>query len=147
MVTTYRPAVVPEAVVPPDGVPELPPEPLPPLPPDPPHAEIPPPRKTSNALKPSIARQRRRRRRPGVNRSTRQTRGAPPAAYQEKVFAVFFTLLCDGAVVVIVRVAEPPTPLAMVTGLLEPKLNVGGNWLFGGAEVTEAESATLPVNP
>jgi len=35
----------------------------------------------------------------------------------------------------------------MLTGLVEPKLKLGGYWAPLGLEVIEAESATPPVNP
>ena len=35
----------------------------------------------------------------------------------------------------------------MFTGLVEPKLKVGGYWAPEGLEVMEADSVTLPVNP
>jgi hypothetical protein len=35
----------------------------------------------------------------------------------------------------------------MLTGVVEPKLTVGGYWAPDGLEVTEAVKATLPVKP
>jgi hypothetical protein len=52
-----------------------------------------------------------------------------------------------GAVVVIVSVAVPGTALVMFTGLVEPKLKLGGYWSPGGLNARAAVSATLPVNP
>ena len=77
-----------------------------------------------------------------------QARAAPPAAYQG-------TPLCLGrtraalvaAVVVIVSVAVPAEVPIMLTGLVEPKLKVGGYWAPVGLEVTAAVSVTLPVKP
>ena len=75
-------------------------------------------------------------------------KAAPPAAYQG-------TPLCLGrtraalvaAVVVIVSVAVPAEVPVMLTGLVEPKLKVGGYCAPVGLEVTAAVSATLPVKP
>ena len=39
-----------------------------------------------------------------------------------------------------------PEPVS-VTGLVEPKLRVGGYWAPVGLEVTEAVKTTLPVKP
>jgi hypothetical protein len=52
-----------------------------------------------------------------------------------------------GAVVRTVRVAVPVLVPVMVTELVEPKHKVGGYWAELGAEVMEADSATVPVNP
>ena len=51
------------------------------------------------------------------------------------------------AVVVMVRVAVPAAVPIMLTGLVEPKLRVGGYCAPTGLEVTAAVSATLPVKP
>jgi len=51
------------------------------------------------------------------------------------------------AVVVIVSVAVPAEVPVMLTGLVEPKLKVGGYWAPVGLEVTAAVSITLPVKP
>ena len=45
------------------------------------------------------------------------------------------------------RVAVPAAVPEMLTGLVEPKLNVGGSCAPLGLEVTVAVSATLPVKP
>jgi hypothetical protein len=47
----------------------------------------------------------------------------------------------------IVSVAVPELAPVMLTGLLEPKLNVGGYSAPAGLEVITALSVTLPVNP
>ena len=47
----------------------------------------------------------------------------------------------------IVSVAVPIVAPAMLTGLVEPKLKVGGYWAPVGLEVTTAVSATAPVKP
>jgi hypothetical protein len=46
-----------------------------------------------------------------------------------------------------VRVAVPAAVPAMFTGLVEPKLSVGGSEAPEGLEVMLAVSETLPVNP
>ena len=51
------------------------------------------------------------------------------------------------AVVVMLRVAVPAVVPVMLTGLVEPKLRVGGYCAPVGLEVAEAVSATLPVKP
>ncbi len=51
------------------------------------------------------------------------------------------------ALVVIVRVAVPIATPATVTGLVDPKLKVGGATAPAGPDVTAAVSPTLPVNP
>ena len=50
-------------------------------------------------------------------------------------------------VVEIVSVAVPAAVLVMVTGLVDPKLKVGGYSVPAGLEVTTAVRATLPVKP
>ena len=45
------------------------------------------------------------------------------------------------------RVAVPAAVPEMFTGLVEPKLKVGGSTAPLGLEVTAAVSATLPVKP
>jgi len=51
------------------------------------------------------------------------------------------------AVVEMVRVAVPAEVPVMFSGLVEPKLNVGGYTAPIGLEVTAAVRATLPVKP
>ena len=51
------------------------------------------------------------------------------------------------AVVKMVSVAVPAVAPAILTGLVEPKLKVGGYWAPAGLEVTAAVNATLPVKP
>jgi hypothetical protein len=46
-----------------------------------------------------------------------------------------------------VSVAVPAVVPVMLTGLVVPKLKVGGYVPFAGLEVTAAVSATLPVKP
>ena len=50
-------------------------------------------------------------------------------------------------VVEMVSVAGPAAVPLMLTGLVEPKLRVGGYRKPAGAEVIAAVSTTLPVNP
>ena len=52
-----------------------------------------------------------------------------------------------GAVVEIVSVAVPALAPEIPTGLVEPKLKVGGSSAPAGLEVTAAVSAILPVKP
>jgi hypothetical protein len=51
------------------------------------------------------------------------------------------------AVVEMMSVAVPAVAPAILAGLVEPKLKVGGYWAPAGLEVTAAVSATLPVKP
>ena len=51
------------------------------------------------------------------------------------------------AVVVKVSVAVPAEVPVMLTGLVEPKLKVGGYRAPAGLEVTAAVSVTLPLKP
>jgi hypothetical protein len=46
-----------------------------------------------------------------------------------------------------VRVAVPAVAAVMLTGLVEPKLKVGGYWAPAGLEVTAAVRVTLPAKP
>ena len=70
---------------------------------------------------------RQLRRRAGIPKSNRQASAAPLAAYQGAPgrFGQDKALLV-AAVVVMVRVAVPELVPAMLTGLVEPKLKVGG---------------------
>ena len=51
------------------------------------------------------------------------------------------------AVVEMVRVAVPAVVLVMLTGVVDPKLKVGGYWAPAGLDVRAAIKATLPVKP
>lgn len=51
------------------------------------------------------------------------------------------------AVVEMVRVAVPAAVPVILTGLVEPKLIVGGYWAPVGLAVMAAVSVTLPVKP
>jgi hypothetical protein len=46
-----------------------------------------------------------------------------------------------------VSVAVPAEAPGMLTGLVEPRLKVGGYWAPVGLEATAAASTTLPVKP
>ena len=49
--------------------------------------------------------------------------------------------------VVMVRVAVPELKPVILTGVVVPKLRVGGFWLPVGLDVMAADNATIPVNP
>jgi hypothetical protein len=51
------------------------------------------------------------------------------------------------AVVETVRVAVPAVVPVMPTGVVDPKLKVGGYWAPAGLDVRAAVNATLPVKP
>jgi hypothetical protein len=51
------------------------------------------------------------------------------------------------AVVETVRVAVPAVVPVMLTGVVDPKLKVGGYWAPVGLEVRLAVNVTLPVKP
>ena len=55
--------------------------------------------------------------------------------------------LLVAAVVLMVRVAVPAVVPVMLTGLVVPKVRVGGYWLPVGLDVIVAVSVTLPVKP
>jgi hypothetical protein len=108
-------------------------------------ANTPLPRQTSKSIKPSHARQRRFR---GTPNSINTARAAPPGTYHGAFCPLpFIAAHPPSALVAIVNVAVPAPLPVMFTGLVEPKLNVGGSTASLGPEVTAAESATLPVNP
>ena len=77
-----------------------------------------------------------------------QARAAPPAAYQGTPLRLGrLSAALVAAVVKIVSAAVPAEVPVMLTGLVEPKLKVGGYWAPVGLEVTAAVSTTLPVKP
>ena len=122
----------------------VPPPPV--LPPPPPHASTPPVRATRNASIPSIVRQLRRR--AGIPKSRMQARATPPVVYQGTPLRLGRTRAAlVAAVVVKVSVAVPAEVPVMLTGLVEPKLKVGGYRAPAGLEVTAAVSVTLPLKP
>jgi hypothetical protein len=77
-----------------------------------------------------------------------QARAAPPSVYQGNPRCIGLTsdALVAG-VVYMVRVAVPELDPVMLTGVVEPKLKVGGYWALAGADVIAAVSATLLVKP
>jgi hypothetical protein len=95
---------------------------------------------------PSIVRQPRRR--AGMPNSSRQARVAPPVAYQgiPLSWSTVAEQPEEAAVVAMVSVAVPAAPV-ILTGVVVPKLRVGGATAPVGLDVTAAVSATLPVNP
>src|SRR5450631_1708020 len=122
----------------------VPPPPSPPLPP--PHANTPPVRATRNASIPSIMRSLVRRF--GIPRSIRQARVAPPVAYHGAPGRLGSPRVAlDAAVVLTESVAVPVVVSVILTGLVEPKLNVGRYWAPDGLEVIAAAKTTLPVKP
>lgn len=134
-VTVYIPAVVAgrKAVQVPDPFP-------------PPHAITPVVRAARRVNIPSMVRQLRRR--AGMPMSRMQAKAAPPPAYHGTLWRVEEVAEQPMAcVVVMVRLAVPAVAPAMLTGVVEPKLKVGGFTAPAGPEVTAAVSATLPVKP
>jgi hypothetical protein len=87
-------------------------------------------------------------RRAGMPKSKMQARAAPPSVYQGNPRCIG---LASGAlvaaVVETVRVAVPELEPVMFTGVVEPKLKVGGYWAPAGLDVMAAVSTTLPVKP
>jgi hypothetical protein len=83
-----------------------------------------------------------------MQNSRRQARADPPVAYHRPVGRAGYSRApLVAGVVEIVSVAVPALAPAMLIGLLEPKLTVGGSSAPEGLEVTDAVSATLPLNP
>jgi len=81
-------------------------------------------------------------------KSSRHARVAPPVAYHGIPGRLGYAReALDAAVVETVRVAGTPVVPVMLTGLVEPKLNVGTYWAPAGLEVMAAASVTLPVKP
>ena len=74
---------------------------------------------------------------------------APPLSDNQRPAGRFeyCSALLDVATVEIASVAIPTTPLATLTVLVVPKLKVGGKMAPAGLDVTDADNATLPVNP
>lgn len=81
-------------------------------------------------------------------KNSRAARTALPAEYQGGLrdFGYARAALV-GAVVETVRVAVPAVVPVMLTGLVDPKLNVGGYWAPAGLAVRAAVNPTLPVKP
>jgi len=101
----------------------------------------------SRAIMLSVDRQPRRR--AGIPRIKMQTTvAAAPDANQGFPGRFGWTSVAlVAAVVEMVSVAVPATVPVMLTGVVEPKLRVGGYWAPAGLEVTAAVRATLPVKP
>jgi hypothetical protein len=77
-----------------------------------------------------------------------QAKVAPPAAYHGTPSRLGLTRVALVAgVVEMVREAVPGAVPLMLTGLVEPKLNVGASEPPAGLDVMAAVSAILPVNP
>ena len=116
-VTVYVPAVVPGLLVPP------PPPPV--LPPPPPHASTPLASVTRSINIPSIVCHLRRR--AGMPKSRMHARVVPPVTYHGTPGRFGWTRAAlVAAVVVIVSVAVPAVLPEMLSGVVEPKLTVGG---------------------
>jgi hypothetical protein len=78
----------------------------------------------------------------------RQANAAPVAEYQRTPGrSGVVRAPADAAVVEMVRLAIPAAVPVMLTGLVEPKLNVGKSCAPAGLDVTAAVRATLPVKP
>jgi len=76
-----------------------------------------------------------------------QAMAPPPVEYHSPLRPTGWSkALVVAAVVETVSVAATE-PLVMFTGLVDPKLKVGGYWAPAGPEVIVAVNATLPVKP
>jgi hypothetical protein len=81
-------------------------------------------------------------------KSSKHARVAPPAAYHGTPGRFGYAReALVAAVVETVRVAVAGFVPVMLTGLVEPKLKVGGYWAPAGLEVMAGASVTLPVKP
>jgi len=112
----------------------------------PPQPTMPPVAMPDKTTMPSMIRRRRLRDgRPSINMQATVT----PPAMDQRVPGRAGTVVAPvvGALVLMVRVAEPAIDPVMLTGLLEPKLSVGRFAAPEGLDVRAAVSATLPVNP
>src|SRR5208282_296196 len=93
---------------------------------------------------------RQLRRRAGIPIASRQAKMAPAPERQGRLGVSRFDELQPPpalAVVEMVRVALPALALVRLTGVVVPKLRVGGFVAPLGPDVTDAVSATSPVNP
>ena len=104
-------------------------------------------RTAHSATMPSIVRQRRRC--AGIPKSRRQASAAPPVCHGnlrcvESIARHVPELLAVVETVMVAVCAAVPDKL---TGLLVPKLNVGGSTALAGPEVTTAARLMLPLNP
>jgi hypothetical protein len=98
-----------------------------------------------NATSPRVF--HRLRGRAGIAKSSKQASAALPLMVHGKAGRCKMAEQPLAAVVLRVSVACPFALPEIVTGLVEPKLNVGGFCAPLGLEVTAAVSATLPVKP
>jgi hypothetical protein len=82
-----------------------------------------------------------------MRKSNRQAKAAKLAAALEKVGWRHSSVKAplEAGVVVMVSVAVPELEPVTFTGLVVPKLNVGGFWAPAGADVIAADKTTLPV--
>jgi len=88
------------------------------------------------------------RRRAGMPMSRMQASAAPPSVCHGNPWCSgLYSKALVAAVVEMVRVAVPELVPVMLTGVVEPKLKVGGYCAPAGLEVMAAVSATLPVKP
>jgi hypothetical protein len=96
---------------------------------------------------PSIVRQLRLR--AGMPKSSMHARATPPVAYQGNPMRLGYDRAAAvvAAVVEIVSVAVPALAPVMLTGVVVPKLKVGGLAAPLGLEVMAGVNVTLPVNP
>ena len=118
------------------------------LPLPPPQATMPLADATNRNTIPSMERQLRRR--AGMPRSTRKPKTALPLEYHAMVLGSELDAgqeLVVLAVVEMVRVAVPAIAPVMFTGVVVPKLKVGGCVPPVGMVVAVAVSTTLPVKP
>src|ERR1700686_2256230 len=117
------------------------------MPPPPPHASKPPARIARKTSRPSLVRLLRPRTGMPMPKSRTKAKVVPPAAYQRTPGrAGYARAPLVAAVVEMVRVAVPALPV-IITGLVEPKLNVGRSLAPVGMNVIAAVRATLPVKP
>jgi hypothetical protein len=81
-------------------------------------------------------------------KNSKQARAAPPAAYHEGLRELGYTRVAVvAAVVETVRAAVPAVVPLMLTGVVDPKLKVGGYCAPAGLDVRVAVNTTLPVKP
>jgi len=112
----------------------------------PPQAMAPLARVKRSANMPNMVRHLRRR--AGMPKRRMQARAAVPVAYQRAPGRAGYSRApVVAAVVVTVSVAVPAVVPVMPTGLVEPKLSVGGYWAPVGLDAMVADSATLPLKP
>ena len=113
----------------------------------PPHESTPQVRATRSA---SMTNKERQRRRAGMNRNNKPASSAPPVACHGGRLPPEFAALHPpelAAVVVTVSVAVPFAVPVMLTGVVDPKLNVGSETALAGLVASTAVRATLPVKP